>query len=120
MRDVQSRCKLDLQESTFYREGDSFAPKEFSLKLQGVKGRKSNEKPQTFAKMELDMASYCNCLTPGSRDLIVELRWGPIVHAFRPTHADIPVCATCQALVGLRQRRYDALLASQVDGCLQA
>ncbi len=65
---------MDMQESTFYREGDSFAPKEFSLKLQGLKGRGKSEKPQTFAKMELDMATYCNCSNPGSRDLIVELR----------------------------------------------
>ena len=63
-----------MQESTFYKEGEYFAPKEFSLKLQGVKGRGKHEKPQTFAKMELDMASYCSCGATGSRDLIVELR----------------------------------------------
>ncbi len=63
-----------LQESTFYKQGDAFAPKEFSLKLQGLKGRGRNEKPQTFAKMELDLATYCSCSSPGSRDLIVEMR----------------------------------------------
>lgn len=66
--------KQCLQESTFYKEGDRFAPKDFSFKLQGVKGRSKSEKPQTFAKMELDMAAYCNCGEPGSRELEVELR----------------------------------------------
>lgn len=65
-----------LQESTFYKEGERFAAKEFSFKLQGMKGRGSRgEKPQTFAKMEVDMAAYCDCGEPGSRDLIIELRW---------------------------------------------
>lgn len=69
-----------MQESTFYKEGEHFAPKEFSLKLQGVKGRGKHEKPQTFAKMELDVASYCSCGATGSRDLIVELRCIPCSH----------------------------------------
>lgn len=65
-----------MQESTFYKEGERFAAKEFSFKLQGMKARGSRgEKPQTFAKMEVDMAAYCDCGEPGSRDLIIELRW---------------------------------------------
>lgn len=63
-----------LQTSTMYRDGTSFAQKEYSFKLQGVKREGKDEKPVTFAKTQIDLANYCSCESSGTRDLIVELR----------------------------------------------
>ncbi|KAK9903423.1 hypothetical protein WJX75_005200 [Coccomyxa subellipsoidea] len=62
------------QTSTMYRDGNDFAQKEYSFKLQGVKGEGKDEKPTTFAKTQIDLAAYCSCETSGTRELIVELR----------------------------------------------
>ena len=59
-----------------YRSGNAFDRKEYSFKLQGLRGGGANEKPRTFAKMELDLAAYCSTEESGSRDLLVELRCG--------------------------------------------
>jgi hypothetical protein len=68
-------CDCDvLQTSTMYRDGNDFAQKEYSFKLQGVKGEGKDEKPTTFAKTQIDLAAYCSCETSGTRELIVELR----------------------------------------------
>ncbi|EIE23242.1 hypothetical protein COCSUDRAFT_42153 [Coccomyxa subellipsoidea C-169] len=62
------------QTSTMYRDGNTFAQKEYSFKLQGVKGKGADEKPITFAKTDIDLAAYCSCEASGTRELIVELR----------------------------------------------
>ncbi|CAL8465261.1 g4796 [Coccomyxa elongata] len=61
------------QTSTLYRSGNTFAQKEYSFKLQGVKGEGKDERPRTFAKAQIDLAAYCSCESSGTRDLIVEL-----------------------------------------------
>ncbi|BDA50230.1 hypothetical protein COCOBI_15-3590 [Coccomyxa sp. Obi] len=61
------------QTSTLYRSGNTFAQKEYSFKLQGVKGESKDERPRTFAKAQIDLAAYCSCESSGTRDLIVEL-----------------------------------------------
>jgi hypothetical protein len=59
-----------------YRDGNTFASKEYSFKLQGVKGSVPDEKPFTFAKNEVNLAEYCSCDSSGdTRELIVELRF---------------------------------------------
>ncbi len=63
-----------LQTSTLYRSGNTFAQKEYSFKLQGVKGEGKDERPRTFAKAQINLAAYCSCESSGTRDLIVELR----------------------------------------------
>jgi hypothetical protein len=58
-----------------YRSGNAFDRKEYSFKLQGLRGGGgAGEKPRTFAKVELDLAAYCSLEASGSRELLVELR----------------------------------------------
>ena len=67
---------LCMQTTTVYRRGNAFDAKVYTVKLQGLRGGAGgkHDKPQTFAKTDIDLASYCSQDAAGNRDLTLELR----------------------------------------------
>ena len=64
-----------MQTTTVYRRGNAFDAKVYTVKLRGLRGGDRNERPKTFAKTDIDLASYCSQDAVGNRDLTLELRW---------------------------------------------
>eukprot|EP00884_Botryococcus_braunii_P001061 jgi/Botrbrau1/10956/Bobra.0383s0011.1 len=61
------------QTATFYKDGNTFLPKESTFKVQTVRG-KHGEKRDTFAKCKVDLAQFCSCEATGSKELVLPLR----------------------------------------------
>jgi hypothetical protein len=48
------------QNATLYREGGRILPKEFSFKLQHVRGSGAEATKKTLGKLKVDMAAFCS------------------------------------------------------------
>jgi hypothetical protein len=89
-----------MQTTTVYRKGNAFESKVYTIKLQGLRGGGGkHEKAKTFAKTDIDLASYCSQDNAGNRDLTLELRWG--WHVSFPMLAWIPMLACGSSCMGL-------------------
>ncbi|PSC68867.1 hypothetical protein C2E20_7579 [Micractinium conductrix] len=64
-----TRCT---QTATLFKNGDSWRPKEFVLKVQAVKG--SAEEAQTVAKAAIDLSQFCMPEPLGPKQLVVPLQ----------------------------------------------
>lgn len=48
-----------LQTCTMYKEGGRILPKEFSFKIQNVRGKGDHVDRKTIGKIKVDMAQFC-------------------------------------------------------------
>lgn len=56
----QTRVHLSgLQTCTMYKEGGRILPKEFSFKIQNVRGNGAEASRKTIGKIKVDMAQFC-------------------------------------------------------------
>ena len=58
-----------------YQEAGSFAPKEYTLKLQHVRGTGRSESRKTIGRLRVDLAAFCSEeVEPLPREVFLQLK----------------------------------------------